>query len=223
MWLPRDIPAKRTIEAFEEGNRIHHVVHHFETHAKNQAHAHTRSIAIMIGTAFIASTFLFGNAMNDSLTRQLTAMFGNANYAVSINSSDLSDKELNEAYSSTVGDFHLDQIAGIEGVGGVRASVETGVSVSKGDSTVSGEIISTAAQKNMLPVNITEGDQPKDSNEVALPEDMAKQLNVGVGDTVSLTSRYAVGDDGKAKADNVRVVDSRPIRTAPTHTMVVRS
>ena len=84
--------------------------------------------------------------------------------------------------------------------------METGVSVSKGDSTVSGEIISTAAQKNMLPVNITEGDQPKDSNEVALPEDMAKQLNVGVGDTVSLTSRYAVGDDGKAKANNVRVV-----------------
>ena len=40
----------------------------------------------------------------------------------------------------------------------------------------------------MLPVNITEGDQPKDSNEVALPEDMAKQLNVSVGDTVSLTS-----------------------------------
>lgn len=163
-------------------------------------------IAIMIGTAFIASTFLFGNAMNDSLTRRLTAMFGNANYAVTVNSSDLSDEELDEAYSSTVGDFHLDQIAGIEGVDGVRASVETGVSVSRGDSAISGEIISTAAQKNMLPVSITEGDQPKDSNEVALPEDMAKQLNVGVGDTVSLTSRYAVGDDGKAKADNVRVV-----------------
>ena len=142
-------------------------------------------IAIMIGTAFIASTFLFGNAMNDSLTRRLTAMFGNANYAVTVNSSDLSDEELDEAYSSTVGDFHLDQIAGIEGVDGIRASVETGASVSKGDSTISGEIISTAAQKNMLPVNITEGDQPKDSNEVALPEDMAKQLNVGVGDTVS--------------------------------------
>ena len=163
-------------------------------------------IAIMIGTAFIASTFLFGNAMNDSLTRQMTAMFGNANYAVTVNSSDLSDEELNEAYSSTVGDFHLDQIAGIEGVDGVRASVETGVSVSRGDSAISGEIISTAAQKNMLPVNITEGDQPKDSNEVALPEDMAKQLNVGIGDTVRLTSRYEVGADGKAKADNVRVV-----------------
>ena len=31
-------------------------------------------IAIMIGTAFIASTFLFGNAMNDSLSRQATSM-----------------------------------------------------------------------------------------------------------------------------------------------------
>ena len=29
--------------------------------------------------------------MNDSLTRQMTAMFGNANYAVTVNSSDLSD------------------------------------------------------------------------------------------------------------------------------------
>ena len=84
--------------------------------------------------------------------------------------------------------------------------METGVSVSKGDSTISGEIISTAAQKNMLPVNITEGDQPKDSNEVALPEDMAKQLNVGIGDTVRLTSRYEVGSDGKANAYNVRGV-----------------
>ena len=130
--------------------------------------------------SIVVAGFLFGNAMNDSLTRRLTAMFGNANYAVTVNSSDLSDEELNEAYSSTVGDFHLDQIAGIEGVDGVRASVETGASVSKGDSTISGEIISTAAQKNMLPVNITEGDQPKDSNEVALPEDMAKQLNLSL-------------------------------------------
>ena len=58
----------------------------------------------------------------------------------------------------------------------------------------------------MLPVNISEGDQPKDANEIALPEETAKQLNVGVGDTVTLTSRYAVGTDGKAKADDVRVV-----------------
>ena len=36
-------------------------------------------IAILIGTAFIAATFLFGNAMNDSLARQTTAQLGGAN------------------------------------------------------------------------------------------------------------------------------------------------
>ena len=59
--------------------------------------------------------------------------------------STLSDKEIDEAYSVTVGDFHLDQIAGVEGVNGVRVASETAVTVSSDDSAVSGEIISTAA------------------------------------------------------------------------------
>ena len=66
-------------------------------------------IAILIGTAFIASTFLFGNAMGDSLARQMTAMFGGANYAATANVDGLSDKEIDKAYSVTVGDFHVDQ------------------------------------------------------------------------------------------------------------------
>ena len=37
-------------------------------------------IAILIGTAFIAATFLFSNSMDDSLRRQLTAQLGEANY-----------------------------------------------------------------------------------------------------------------------------------------------
>ena len=37
-------------------------------------------IAILIGTAFIAATFLFSNSMDDSLRRQRTAQLGEANY-----------------------------------------------------------------------------------------------------------------------------------------------
>ena len=36
-------------------------------------------IAILIGTAFIAATFLFSNSMDDSLRRQRTAQLGEAN------------------------------------------------------------------------------------------------------------------------------------------------
>ena len=163
-------------------------------------------IAIMIGTAFIASTFLFGNAMNDSLTRQMTAMFGDANYSATVNANGLSDAELDQAYSTTVGDFHVDRLENVEGVKAVRASAESGVTVAKGNTNVSGELISSASDASMLPVRIVQGNQPKHSNEVALPERMAKTLNVSVADTVAVTSRYDVDDNGKAQAHDVRVV-----------------
>ena len=164
-------------------------------------------IAIMIGTAFIASTFLFGNAMNDSLSRQATSMFGKANYAISPSTDGLSEQALNDVYSTTVGDFHLDRMNGIEGVNGVRVALESGVTVSKAGNNVSGEAISTARNGKLLPVDITEGSRPIDSNEVALPSNIIKQLGVNIGDTVTLTSRYATDDEGgKAQAENVRVV-----------------
>ena len=68
-------------------------------------------IAILIGTAFIAATFLFGNAMNDSLARQTTAQLGGANYVISVDSSEgLNEQERNDIYTRTVNDFQLDRI-----------------------------------------------------------------------------------------------------------------
>uniref|UniRef100_UPI003FEEF1B8 ABC transporter permease n=1 Tax=Bifidobacterium adolescentis TaxID=1680 RepID=UPI003FEEF1B8 len=164
-------------------------------------------IAILIGTAFIASTFLFGNAMGDSLARQMTAMFGGANYAATANVDGLSDKEIDKAYSVTVGDFHVDQLKAVEGVKAVRVASESAVTVSSDDDNVSGELITGASDASMLPVRISQGSQPKDANEIALPEQTAKTLGVNVGDTVTLTSRYATTETGgKAKANDVRVV-----------------
>ncbi len=163
-------------------------------------------IAIMIGTAFIASTFLFGNAMSDSLARQMTSMFGGANYAATVNADGLNDEELSKAYSATVGDFHIDQLKSVEGVKALRAAAESAVTVSNGDDNISGELISSASDASILPVRMSQGSQPKGVNEIALPEQIAKTLNVSVGDTVTLVSRYDVNANGKAKANDVRVV-----------------
>ena len=163
-------------------------------------------IAIMIGTAFIASTFLFGNAMNDSLARQMTAMFGGANYSATVDASGLNDEEADKAYSTTVGDFRIDRLKAVKGVDGVRVAAESGVTVSSGDDNASGELITTASTASMLPVRITQGSQPKGTNEVALPSQLAKTLNVTIGDTVSLASRYSTDENGaKNKADRVLV------------------
>ena len=163
-------------------------------------------IAIMIGTAFIASTFLFANAMNDSLSRQMTAVFGGANYVAIPDTEGLSESETSRVQSTTAADFHLDRMARIAGVNGVRADVQIDVIVSTGDANGSGMAISTAANKTMLPVDITQGDRPLDAHEVALPETMAERLHIAIGDTVSLSSGYASDGDGKTTVDDVRVV-----------------
>lgn len=168
-------------------------------------------IAILIGTAFIAATFLFGNAMNDSLARQATAQLGGANYVISVDSSEgLNEQERNDIYTRTVNDFQLDRIRATEGVKDVRVESSSSVTVANGDKHASSYAITTAAQRDLLPVSIIQGDQPVDSNEIALTKSVADQLGVKVGDSVTVNSRtaQAVASTGYGSAGNDTAADS---------------
>ena len=168
-------------------------------------------IAILIGTAFIAATFLFGNAMNDSLAAQTTAQLGGANYVVSPGSGkDLTDKDWEYIYTRTVNDFQLDRIRATEGVKDVRVESSSSVAVANGDKHASSYAITTAAQRDLLPVSIIQGDQPVDSNEIALTKSVADQLGVKVGDSVTVNSRtaQAVASTGYGSAGNDTAADS---------------
>ncbi|MBT1172062.1 FtsX-like permease family protein [Bifidobacterium sp. MA2] len=149
-------------------------------------------IAILIGTAFIASTFLFSNAMSASLTRQTTAQFGDADYMITPQSLDkLDDKALEYAYTRTVDDFHIDRMRATEGVDDVRVGVSAMVTVTNGDRNVNVQAIAAADKRGTLPIEITSGDQPIDNGEIALPKSAAKQLGVKIGDTVTIDSQAA--------------------------------
>lgn len=168
-------------------------------------------IAILIGTAFIAATFLFGNAMNDSLARQTTAQLGGADYVISVDSSEgLNEQERNDIYTRTVNDFQLDRIRATEGVKDVRVESSSSVTVANGDKHASSYAITTAAQRDLLPVSIIQGDQPVDSNEIALTKSVADQLGVKVGDSVTVNSRtaQAVASTGYGSAGNDTAADS---------------
>ena len=152
-------------------------------------------IAILIGTAFIAATFLFGNAMNDTLARQMTAQYGGANYVVAADiDGDSSTEARDAAYGRTIADFHLDDMTA---VAGVRPDLTVSVVVSTTDGHVSGVAVSTSADVALLPVKVTEGVQPDGGDGIALPKGIADQLGVGVGDDVTVESRWS-GDDGTA-------------------------
>ncbi|OZG69366.1 ABC transporter permease [Bifidobacterium eulemuris] len=159
-------------------------------------------IAILIGTAFIAATFLFGNAMDSSLRTQLTAQLGGANYFASPKS-DRSEAEAESLYSMTVADLQLDRIRAIDGVNDVRADVSVTMQVNHGSKHASILAVGTAKETKILPVDITEGDQPIDNNEIALPQSVAEQLGVRVGDTITVD-----GGDHRVQSDelDVRVV-----------------
>ena len=172
-------------------------------------------IAILIGTAFIAATFLFGNAMNDALAAQNTAQLGGANYVISPDGGkDLTDKDQDYIYTRTVNDFQLDRIRATEGVKDARASYAGSVTVTRGNKHASSYVITTAAKRTLLPVTITQGDQPADSNEIALTKSVADQLGVKVGDRVTVNSQAAqyagktgdsagnTGDAGDESAQN---------------------
>ena len=172
-------------------------------------------IAILIGTAFIAATFLFGNAMNDALAAQNTAQLGGANYVISPDSGkDLTDKDQDYIYTRTVNDFQLDRIRATKGVKDARAGYAGSVTVTRGNKHASSYVITTATKRTLLPVTITQGDQPADSNEIALTKSVADQLGVKVGDRVTVNSQAAqyagktgdsagnTGDAGDESAQN---------------------
>ncbi|GAA0636441.1 ABC transporter permease [Bifidobacterium pullorum] len=138
-------------------------------------------IAILIGTMFIASTLLFGNTLDHSLRRQISASYGEANYAIVASDDDA------PMYGITVGDLNLDQVRRVEGVAGVRADVTLNIDVTAGDLNSSGIVIANATPSTLMPVELAEGDWPADDGQIVLPRDMAVRLKVGIGDTVSVS------------------------------------
>ena len=144
-------------------------------------------IAILIGTAFIAATFLFSNSMDDSLRRQRTAQLGEANYIATMKTnSNGAVSENGSADRTTVADFNLDRIRATKGVKGARVDTSVSVSISAAGKRSNGYAVGTSTDRKLLPVRIVSGDQPVDNNEVALPKSVAKQLGVGVGDKVDV-------------------------------------
>ena len=149
-------------------------------------------IAILIGTAFIACTLLFGNTMNDSLRTQMTAQFGDADYVATVDWSK----------DATVGSLNMDELSGVDGVTGVRADVTESVRLVSDEGGVSGVMVSTATQSSLLPVTIISGSQPTGDGQIAVPDSVARQLKLKVGSSVSVDLAYT-GSGSSSKSVKV--------------------
>lgn len=145
-------------------------------------------IAILIGTMFIASTLLFGNTLDYSLRRQVSAGYGGANYAV------MATDDGESVYGMTVGDLELEGIRALDGVRGVRPDITVGVEFTHGDSRTSGIAIADATPSSLMPIELSVGDWPQTDGEIVVPRAVADRLDVGVGDSIVVS--YQGGGDG---------------------------
>ena len=101
------------------------------------------------------------------------------------------------------------------------------MTVTRGNKHASSYVITTAAKRTLLPVTITQGDQPADSNEIALTKSVADQLGVKVGDRVTVNSQAAqyagktgdsagnTGDAGDESAQNADGTSSHDVIPMP--------
>lgn len=149
-------------------------------------------IAIMIGTAFIACTFLFGNTLNDTLRTQLTAQYAQANYIIQ----STSRMSGSGSIPPTIGEVNTKQIASTDGVKSTYIQQNLPVNASTGDKSATLLAINASSDDRLLPVKMVKGHQPTGDGQIALPSKLADQLSVNIGDKVTLAANYGSGISG---------------------------
>ena len=149
-------------------------------------------IAIMIGTAFIACTFLFGNTLNDTLRTQLTAQYAQANYIIQ----STSKMSGSGSIPPTIGEVNTKQITSTDGVKSTYIQQSIPVNASTGDNSATLLAINASSDDRLLPVTMVKGRQPTGDKQIALPAKLADQLSVNIGDKVTLAANYGSGMRG---------------------------
>lgn len=147
-------------------------------------------IAIVISTAFISATFLFGGALGDMLTQTVSVQYGSATHVVSNNAF---DKE--KSKKITVQDTQ--EIAHINGVSVARMRMDgwwraiiskdaRSASSFAEPMAVANQAVSQKQRDSIMPLQLTSGTWPSSSTQIALNETTARTLKAHVGDQVSV-------------------------------------
>ncbi|MBB2955005.1 putative ABC transport system permease protein [Bifidobacterium commune] len=162
-------------------------------------------IAILIGTAFIAATFLFGNSIDNALRSQVTATLMQADYVVMPKDADKSstlssssgdesvtvssngdDASKVEENPSDVRHFKFDQVSRVDGVSATQVMIDGNGTVKRNDDSARTVFGLGSSDKKLQAVQISKGHSPLNDNEVAVPMKMADRLHLQIGDTVTL-------------------------------------
>ncbi|BDR52848.1 ABC transporter permease [Bombiscardovia nodaiensis] len=160
-------------------------------------------IAILVGSLFIAATFLFGNTLDNSMRKQVSSAFGSGNYAIA------PENISNSGEVKTIKDFHLSKLRTLPAVKGARPDVNVFAQVGKtgGGKHTDTAVISMVEPDSLMPISLVEGRWPAAEGETTVPKSVADRLDTKVGGSISFNSAMeAEGSGGSPSASQLKIV-----------------
>lgn len=149
-------------------------------------------LAIVLGTAFVAFTLIAGNVMTSSAYDQVTAQYASADLVVTPDPDAVLD------------DGALATARAAAGVRAVEPLMTSWVNLAHGSREAQQLFLPVAADPALTSLTVAAGRSPVGPHQVALPEQAAQRLGVGLGDTVDV--RWMTRDSAEETSTRVGVV-----------------
>ncbi len=154
---------------------------------KNVGRLTAAGIAILIGTAFVAATFVAGQLLVATSTNAMTTEFGDSDMVV------LGDyqKDSGEWVNEPLTQDDLDTVASTQGVATVSATSAYWFQVTAGQKSDYVKPTFTSEDDRLVVPHLDTGAVPTQDGQVALDANIAERLEVSDGDTITMLG----GDD----------------------------
>lgn len=144
-------------------------------------------VAIALGAAFIATTFILMGTFQQAAINSVSARFGQADLVLT--PSDAMSFET------------LQALGAVPGVKSYAPLPDTGVTLTSTDSSEWLYLQEMPSDPSLLSSPLSEGTWPSGDNEIALPSSVASRLGLGIGDTVDASIDFWVYSDPPTTSD----------------------
>ncbi len=155
------------------------------------------SLAVIAGCAFLSGVFVFSDTIRGSFDR----LFANAYEGTDafVRSSNVIEADFGQETRDRVPDTLIAEIAGLTGVAEAYGDIQGFARVATEDGTVIGfdgppKFAGVWIDSDAAPWELAEGTGPADATQVVIDRRSAKEGDIAVGDSVTITSQAGVRD-----------------------------
>ena len=171
-------------------------------------------IAIIVGTAFLAATFLFGNSLDRSMRDQISAAYGTANFIVEDNryANEQTYATEGEAKAAAQEQENIDnpvlsdviQQARNEKVASYRLDTSSVavVTTQRTNKTATSTMIPMGSDASIMPLKLVKGRYPTKPGEIALDQRRVAKQGWKLGDEVTYALQTWTGPDSASAQES---------------------